>query len=260
MAIPTKTVVEKAMDSRADKIVFNEKGLQTNEEPSEKNPSRSNVPGDTPITPKDFYWDQILFYLVSGILGLSFLDISVEFFRGSIIQCYVADKTATREQVAYLNNYCYDSLPNSQYYLIFVLISAVVIIAPHYLWTSYFGAHFNFFFDLAKKFHRLRDTNTGRYDPYNFEIYKKLEQKFFSTNPWIFRWYKLKLVGQLLFCIIVQAFNAFYILMQKNSMSHFPAQQTLASLILQSGLYLSSSLAFIIASHYFISYETLHLV
>ena len=65
-----KTVVEKAKDFRADKIVFNEKGLQTNEEPSEKNPSRSNVPGDTPITPKDFYWDQILFYLVSGILGL----------------------------------------------------------------------------------------------------------------------------------------------------------------------------------------------
>ena len=99
MAVATKTVVEKAKDSRADKIIFNEKRLQTNEEPSEKNPSRSNVPGDTPITPKDFYWDQILFYLVSGILGLSFLDISVEFFRGSIIQCYnVANKTATREQ------------------------------------------------------------------------------------------------------------------------------------------------------------------
>ena len=210
MAVATKTVVEKAKDSRADKIIFNEKRLQTNEEPSEKNPSRSNVPGDTPITPKDFYWDQILFYLVSAILGLSFLDISVEFFRGSIIQCYIANTAATRDQVAYFNNYCYGSLPNSQYYLIFILISALIIIAPHYLWTSYFGAYFDFFFDLAKKLHRLRDTNTGEYSPYNFELVKKLEQKFSSSNPWMFRWYKLKLLAQLGVCIIVQAVNAFY--------------------------------------------------
>ena len=210
MAIPIETQFKMVKNLRADKFIYNEKGSQTNEEPSEKNPSRSNVPGDTPITPKDFYWDQILFYLVSAILGLSFLDISVEFFRGSIIQCYIANTAATRDQVAYFNNYCYGSLPNSQYYLIFILISALIIIAPHYLWTSYFGAYFDFFFDLAKKLHRLRDTNTGEYSPYNFELVKKLEQKFSSSNPWMFRWYKLKLLAQLGVCIIVQAVNAFY--------------------------------------------------
>ena len=95
---------------------------------------------------KDFYWDQILFYLVSAILGLSFLDLSVEFFRGTIIKCYIADTAARKDQVAYFNNYCYGSLPNSQYYLIFIIISALIIIAPHYLWTSYFGSYFIFFF------------------------------------------------------------------------------------------------------------------
>ena len=197
----------------ADKFIFKDKKtdiLQTEKSSDSSDTSKGGSTGDTPITPKDFYWDQILFYLVSAILGLSFLDISVEFFRGSIIQCYIANTAATRDQVAYFNNYCYGSLPNSQYYLIFILISALIIIAPHYLWTSYFGAYFDFFFDLAKKLHRLRDTNTGEYSPYNFELVKKLEQKFSSSNPWMFRWYKLKLLAQLGVCIIVQAVNAFY--------------------------------------------------
>ena len=197
----------------ADKLIFKDKKtdiLQTEKSSDSSDSSKGGSTGDTPITPKDFYWDQILFYLVSAILGLSFLDISVEFFRGSIIQCYIANTAATRDQVAYFNNYCYGSLPNSQYYLIFILISALIIIAPHYLWTSYFGAYFDFFFDLAKKLHRLRDTNTGEYSPYNFELVKKLEQKFSSSNPWMFRWYKLKLLAQLGVCIIVQAVNAFY--------------------------------------------------
>ena len=199
-------------NASADKIVFNDKKTEflESDKLDSSSPNKGGSNSDTPITPKDFYWDQILFYLVSAILGLSFLDISVEFFRGSIIQCYISDTGASRDQVAYLNNYCYSSLPNSQYYLIFILISALIIIAPHYLWTSYFGAYFDFFFDLAKKLHRLRDTKTGEYNPYNFELVKKLEQKFSSSNPWMFRWYKLKLLAQLGVCVVVETVNAFY--------------------------------------------------
>ena len=114
-----------------------------------------------------------------------------------------------RDHIAYYNNYCYGSLPNSQYYLIFILVSALLIIAPHYLWTSYFGAHFEFFFDLAKKLHRLRDTKTGEYNLYNFELVKKLEEKFSSSKPpWIFRWYKLKLLSQLPICLMILIINA----------------------------------------------------
>ena len=199
-------------NASADKIVFSDKKTEflESDKLDSSSSNKGGSSGDTPITPKDFYWDQIIFYLVSAILGLSFLDISVEFFRGSIIQCYITDVAASRDQVAYLNNYCYSSLPNSQYYLIFILISALIIIAPHYLWTSYFGAYFDFFFDLAKKLHRLRDTKTGEYNPYNFELVKKLEQKFSSSNPWMFRWYKLKLLAQLGVCLIVETVNAFY--------------------------------------------------
>ena len=184
---PDKIVGAVAENASANKFVF-------------KNKSTLN----------DFYWDQILFYLVSAILGLSFLDLSVEFFRGTIIKCYIADTATRKDQVAYFNNYCYGSLPSSQYYLIFIIISALIIIAPHYLWTSYFGAYFNFFFDLAKKLKDLRETD-GEYSPYNFQLVKKLEHNFSSSSPWMFRWYKLKLLAQLGACMIVQAVNAFYL-------------------------------------------------
>ena len=206
----TKAALSAAENTRADKLVFGDKP-ETSDILPEKSDSTSTVggSGDTPITPKDFYWDQILFYLISAILGLSFLDISVEFFRGSVIQCFTPSNL-TRDQIAYVNNFCYSSLPNSQYYLIYILISAILIIAPHYLWNSYFGAHFDFFFDLVKKLNRLRDSSTGEYNPLNFELVKKLEQKFSKSNTWIFRLYKLKLLVQLLISIVVQFVNAFY--------------------------------------------------
>ena len=171
--------------------------------------SSDSSSGGANITQKDFYWDQIMFYLVSAILGLSFLDISVEFFRGSVVQCFTPPDL-TRDQISYLNNYCYGSLPDSQYYLIFILISALLMIAPHYLWNSYFGRHFDFFFDLVKKLDRLRHSNTGEYSPFNFELVKKLENKFSKFNTWIYRLYMLKLIAQLAVSVTVLLANAFY--------------------------------------------------
>ena len=205
MATPQVSEVVNAVgDLNAEKLVFSDNKTGGLLEGEDKKP-----PSDTSIEPKDFYWDQILFYLVSAILGLSFLDISVEFFRGSVVQCFIPDGP-TRDQVAYLNNYCYGSLPDSQYYLIFILISALLIIAPHYMWNSYFGAHFDFFFDLVRKLDRLRDTKTGEYNPLNFELVKKLEKKFCKFNTWIFRLYKLKLISQLVISIVILLANWFY--------------------------------------------------
>jgi hypothetical protein len=200
-------------NSSADKLIFSEKSTSTTDlfpsGQSNSSPPPKASSGDAPVTPKDFYWDQILFYLVSAILGLSFLDISVEFFRGSAIQCFFTSNI-TRDQVNYFNNFCYGSLPTSQYYLVFILISALVIIAPHYLWSSFFGAHFAFFFDLVRKLNRLRDSSIGDYSPLNFELVKKLEEKFSTSNTWIFRLYKVKLIFQLIFSTIILLLNAFY--------------------------------------------------
>ena len=138
---------------------------------------------ESKIVPKDFYWDQIIFYLVSAILGLSFLEISVEFFRGSRVQCFTPTEIPIdRDHFAFLNNYCYGSLPASQYYLVFLLVAALFIIAPHYLWSGYFSKHFDYFFDIVKKLDRLHDPNTGEYDPLNFDYIKKLEERFSTSD------------------------------------------------------------------------------
>ena len=165
-----------------------------------------------PIKPKDFYWDQLVVILVSAILGLTFLDIAVEFFRGSGVQCYtptttVAGNTSeefTRDQASFVNNYCYQSLPSSEYFPLFILAQGLAIIAPHFLWSSLFGQHFDFFFDLAKDLKRLRDIKTGDYNPNNFEIVKKLEKEYKKHT--IFYLYIFKLVLQLVFA----AFSFFF--------------------------------------------------
>ena len=66
------------------------------------------------------------------------------------------------------------------------MVSALVIIAPHYLWSAYFAAHFDFFFDLIKKLDRLREDCTGEYNPQNFAHAKKLEENFGKSRIYIY--------------------------------------------------------------------------
>ncbi len=175
-------------------------------------PNESHKKDSTKISPKDFYWDQIIFYLVSALFGLSFVDISVEFFRGSSVQCFItSDETPNRDHFAFLNNYCHGSLPNTQYYLIFVVVAALLILIPHYLWIAYFGKHFDFFFDLLKKLDRLHDPSTGEYKPLNFSCIKKLEERFGQKDSnSIFRWYWMKLVLQFLVALFTILFDFLY--------------------------------------------------
>ena len=197
-----------AKNMRADSVVYGDKQEQANmllgnEEEKEKTGGE-----DTPVKQKDFYWDRITFILVSAILGLSFLDISIEFFRGSEVQCYFEIDNFTLAKASYINSFCYGSLPDSQYYLIFILVSALIIIAPHFLWSAYFAAHFDFFFDLIKKLDRLRDSSTGEYNPQNFERVKKLEEKFSKSR--IFMFYKMKLIVQLAIGFAALLINGLY--------------------------------------------------
>lgn len=164
------------------------------------------------IVPKDFYWDQVIFYLVTIMFGLSFVDISVEFFRGSRVKCFTPfDVPVERDHFAYLNNHCYGSLPHSQYYLVFLLSSGLAILGPHFLWNAYFSKHIDFFFDLLKKLDRLRDPNTGEYDQANFAYVKKLEERFSNfKSTKIFIFYISKTLLQLCVCIGILLANGLY--------------------------------------------------
>ena len=131
-----KIIAAVATNSSADKLLFEDKQTQIGAifgEPDKENDG-GGTPAGTPVSQKDFYWDQIVLVLISAMLGLSFLDISIEFFRGSEVQCYFDIDNFSVSKGNYINSYCYGSLPNAQYYLVFVLITALFVIAPHYLW------------------------------------------------------------------------------------------------------------------------------
>ena len=70
---------------------------------------RETIKSDNQPTPliqrKEFYWDEVLKWLVAASFGLSFLDVSVEFFCNYTVTCYVPNGTS-RDDVAYINNYC----------------------------------------------------------------------------------------------------------------------------------------------------------
>ena len=40
------------------------------------------------VEPKEFFWDQFINYLSTGILALTVLNVSVEFLRGGGVTCF----------------------------------------------------------------------------------------------------------------------------------------------------------------------------
>ena len=128
----------------AENVVFKDKTDQIDAILDQATAGDKKDKENAPVNQKEFYWDQIVKVLVSSMLGLSFLEISIEFFRGSEVQCFFDIDNFTISKGNYINSYCYGSLPNTQYYLVFILISALVLFAPQYLWNSYFSAHFDF--------------------------------------------------------------------------------------------------------------------
>lgn len=207
--------VSTAKKANAQDAVFQDKSdLSAGKSEKVSSPPHPSKP---PLKAKDFYWDQMVTVLASAILGLTVLDIAVEFFRGFGVQCFTpatinADSSPpgdfTRDQAAYINSYCYQSLPPTEYYPVFIVVHGLAIVAPHYLWLALFGGYFDFFFDLTKDLNRLRNIKTGAYDARDFEIVKKLEKEY--TNRLAYYSYILKLVAQLLIAIFSLLFAAFF--------------------------------------------------
>ena len=168
-----------------------------------------------PAALKDFYWDYVVIVLVSAILGLTLLDIAAEFFRGTGVRCFSPStfegnrQDFTRSQANFVNSFCYQSLPPSEYYSIFILAHGLGLVAPHYLWKVLFGGYFDFFFDLVKGLTRLRSSKTGDYDEMNFEIVRKL-QKEYGESVRVFGLYIVKLSLQLGVAVFTLLMGAVY--------------------------------------------------
>ena len=170
------------------------------------------VKGDE-VLPDDFFWDSIVQYLASGMIALTLLGQAavalVEVTSGTV-KCFTGNENFTREQNAYVNDFCDRYAPVTQYLSWFLVLQAIFVVVPHFLWKSWYKGKFRFFFELAKSLHRDRNSKSGQYDLKNFKTMRVLRKEFGKSKPipWMFITYVLKLIVQLFFVIIAFPIHA----------------------------------------------------
>ena len=170
----------------------------------DKVPSADQTPSQpAPLQPKPFFWDSIIFYLVSAILGLSVSGIIVEFLRPdqNVVSCFT--ELDNRAQYTYINSYCHKYLPIAEYFSIALVLHAAALVVPHYLWKVYVSSKVDFFFSHAAKLETLRERDTGEYPHKNFSIVDYIHREF-SGRKIILILYVAKLFIQ--FCLVAVSF------------------------------------------------------
>jgi len=156
---------------------------------------------DKTLEQKLFFWDSILFYLATAILGLSVSNVVVDFLRPepNAVSCFTPFNY-TRGQTDHVNNYCNEFLPSSENFSLALVTHGVLLLIPQYLWKAYFSARIDFFFSHAAKLETLRERNTGEYPNRNFNVVDYMHREFQERRD-ILVGYVVKLLSQ--FFIIV---------------------------------------------------------
>ena len=147
---------------------------------------------------REFFWDSVLLYVVYSIIALAAIDAFSEYIRGSNVVCLVDSS----DNADYINNYCSGSLPPTQFFPVFMVVHAILIVLPHYLWLNLYGENFDFFFGLALELKqpaicKSSTESPGSFEEANIAIASQLDRAFntFKQN-WMFPVYALKLVLQ----------------------------------------------------------------
>ena len=153
--------------------------------------------------PREFFWDSVTLYVVSVIIALAAIDVLTEFIRGSSVSCFPSEKVEISDhEKDYIRDFCSAHIPNTQYFPAFIVVHAILIAIPHYLWLNHYGGNFDFFFVQASLLDRLRDEKTGEYSDNNRLILQQLTGAFATYKKnWMFILYVVKLIVQLLFTI-----------------------------------------------------------
>jgi len=151
---------------------------------------------DKTLEQKLFFWDSILFYLATAILGLSVSNVVVDFLRPepNAVSCFTPFNY-TRGQTDYVNNYCNEFLPSSENFSLALVSHGVLLLIPQYLWKAYFSARIDFFFSHAAKLETLRERNTGEYPNRNFNVVDYMHREFQERRD-ILVGYVVKLLSQ----------------------------------------------------------------
>ena len=147
---------------------------------------------------KDFFWDQAITLLASGMLALTALEV-LSAIRGQAVQC-LTPQNYTTNQGAFINSYCTQFTRRADFFFFVLVIQAILVFGPQFLWSSIYFGKFRYFFALAHTLDRHRDSNTGDFDPKNFVVVRALKETFGSTR-WMYITYLVKLVAQVVVAV-----------------------------------------------------------
>ena len=158
---------------------------------------------------RDFFWDQIIKFASSGMLLIAALDI-VTSLNSDPVKCHGPDRF-TRDQSAFMNGYCSKETPKVDYFLFFIVGQAIVLVGPHFVWSSWFSGKLTHFISEALSLERHRESSSGDYAARNYVTVKSLKNTFGSSKT-IHRAYFVKELLQFMSAIgaAVCAGAAFY--------------------------------------------------
>lgn len=169
---------------------------------------------DSPVQPKEFFWDQFLKYISSSILALTLVNITIAFFQDTSLACFHPPDTASLlpevrtldvyeiapGQSNFINKYCIGSIPVTEYFPVYIVVHGFLLVVPHYIWHAVFKGSFDSFFSIVVKIDRLRNSNTGQYNKECFDRVAKLTREFGGKRK-IFLSYIAKLLVQFMACV-----------------------------------------------------------
>lgn len=159
--------------------------------------------GDTQIVPKELFWDWAVAAVTKFNFGITFIGFVLQYFTENTVICK-ASSDFNYDQISYVDTYCHGNYDSGQY--LFVVACGLLVVAPHYLWSSVFGGHVEYFFALVRK---IRLLETGCHDPKTMDVVNMMEHQFPANQGQIFKMYKTKLVFQLTIVVSALAVNHF---------------------------------------------------
>ena len=149
----------------------------------------------------DFFWDSVIRYTSAGMVALTILGqavIALVELIGGTVKCLTPNSSFNRDQSFFINEFCDRYAPVTQYLPWVLILQALAILAPQFMWKSWFRGRLRFFFERAKTLDRDRNSQSGQYDLKNFKIMRALREEFGkSRRPWMYISYVFTLVVQL---------------------------------------------------------------
>ena len=182
------------LNNREDTDAVNKVDKSTNTSVKRRDaPSTSGASAREKLVFKDLFWDQLIKFATSAMIALTLLDI-LSSFRGDTVQC-MTPGNYTRDQGAFVNSYCTQYTPPTDFFPFYLVAQATLIFGVHFLWYSWFSGKFRYFLALAKSLDRHRESKTGDYSLRNFVVSRTLLHSF-ENSKMIFLLYLSKLLLQ----------------------------------------------------------------